>query len=205
MTIEYRMNLKFLQKPRCVGWFRTSQALWSAVKKTRLNRRCHGFRRHVDESAKCEKLQCLYENLMLNNSRKTAVLSQSHAWARIHRSAVWIHHIAQKSFKNEHGTASNRTSIRGSDHTQESGCDPSLDKITICYAPMKASWKHDLSFDVRTIKARFLHHQWNLESSCVVDFIPYNNSLCNLLYLSHSHSHSRSHSHSHFYSHSHDN
>ena len=34
MTIEYRMYLKFLQKPRCLGWFKTSQPLWSAVKKT---------------------------------------------------------------------------------------------------------------------------------------------------------------------------
>ena len=32
-----RMYLKFLQKPRCLGWFKTSEALWSAVKKTRLN------------------------------------------------------------------------------------------------------------------------------------------------------------------------
>ena len=40
-----------------------------------------------------------------------------------------------------------------------------------------------------------------------MDFIPYNKSPFNLLYLSRSHSHARSHSHSHshFYSHSHDN
>ena len=31
------MYLKFLQKPRCPGWFKTTQALWSAVKKTSLN------------------------------------------------------------------------------------------------------------------------------------------------------------------------
>ena len=31
------MYLKFLQKPRCLCWFKTSQALWSAEKKTRLN------------------------------------------------------------------------------------------------------------------------------------------------------------------------
>ena len=31
------MYLKFLQKPRCLGWFKTSQALGSAVKKTRVN------------------------------------------------------------------------------------------------------------------------------------------------------------------------
>ena len=37
MTIEYRMYLKFLQKPRYLCWFKTSQALWSVVKKTRLN------------------------------------------------------------------------------------------------------------------------------------------------------------------------
>ena len=37
MTIEYRMYLKFLQKPRCLGWFKTRQELWSTVKKTRLN------------------------------------------------------------------------------------------------------------------------------------------------------------------------
>ena len=37
LTIEYRMYLKFLQKLRCLGWFKTSQALWSAVQKTRLN------------------------------------------------------------------------------------------------------------------------------------------------------------------------
>ena len=33
----YKMYLKFLQKPRCLCWFKTSQALWSAVKKTRLS------------------------------------------------------------------------------------------------------------------------------------------------------------------------
>ena len=37
MIIEYGMYLKCLQKPRCLGWFKTSQALWSAVHKTRLN------------------------------------------------------------------------------------------------------------------------------------------------------------------------
>ena len=37
LTIEYGMYLKCLQKPRCLGWFKTSQALRSAVKKTRLN------------------------------------------------------------------------------------------------------------------------------------------------------------------------
>ena len=37
MTIEYRMYLKFFQKPLCLGWFKPSQALWSAVKKTRLD------------------------------------------------------------------------------------------------------------------------------------------------------------------------
>ena len=31
------MYLKFLQKPRCLGWFKPRHALWSAVKKTRLN------------------------------------------------------------------------------------------------------------------------------------------------------------------------
>ena len=35
--IEYGMYLKCLQKPRCLGWFKTSQALRSAVHKTRLN------------------------------------------------------------------------------------------------------------------------------------------------------------------------
>ena len=35
--IEYGMYLKCLQKPRCLGWFKTSQALWSTVHKTRLN------------------------------------------------------------------------------------------------------------------------------------------------------------------------
>ena len=33
----------FLQKPHCVGWFKTSQGLWSAVKKTRLNSSKHNF------------------------------------------------------------------------------------------------------------------------------------------------------------------
>ena len=37
MIIEYGMYLKCLQKPRCLGWFKTSQALLSAVHKTRLN------------------------------------------------------------------------------------------------------------------------------------------------------------------------
>ena len=37
LIIEYRMCLKCLQKPRCLGWFKTSQALRSAVHKTRLN------------------------------------------------------------------------------------------------------------------------------------------------------------------------
>ena len=37
MTIEYRMYLKFLQESCYLGWFKTSQALWSAGKKTRLN------------------------------------------------------------------------------------------------------------------------------------------------------------------------
>ena len=35
--IEYGMYLKCLQKPRCLGWFKTSQVLRSAVWKTRLN------------------------------------------------------------------------------------------------------------------------------------------------------------------------
>ena len=40
-----------------------------------LYRPCHGFRRHLDECRqKCEKLRCLYENLMSNNFRKTTVL-----------------------------------------------------------------------------------------------------------------------------------
>ena len=43
MTIEYRKYLMFLQKPRCLGWFKTSQALWSAAKKTRLNSSKHDF------------------------------------------------------------------------------------------------------------------------------------------------------------------
>ena len=34
LTIDYRMHLKFLQKPRCLG---SKQALRNAVKKTRLN------------------------------------------------------------------------------------------------------------------------------------------------------------------------
>ena len=39
MTIQYRMYLKFLQKPWCLdGWFKPSQAIWSAVKKTILER-----------------------------------------------------------------------------------------------------------------------------------------------------------------------
>ena len=37
LIIEYGMYLKCLQKPRCLGWFKTSQALLSAVHKTRLN------------------------------------------------------------------------------------------------------------------------------------------------------------------------
>ena len=37
LIVEYGMYLKCLQKPRCLGWFKTSQALWSAVHKTRLN------------------------------------------------------------------------------------------------------------------------------------------------------------------------
>ena len=37
LTIEYRMYLKFLQESCYLGWFKTSQALWSAVKETRLN------------------------------------------------------------------------------------------------------------------------------------------------------------------------
>ena len=37
LIIEYGMYLKCFQKPRCLGWFKTSQALLSAVHKTRLN------------------------------------------------------------------------------------------------------------------------------------------------------------------------
>ena len=37
LIIEYGMYLKCLQKPRCLGWFKTSQVLRSAVWKTRLN------------------------------------------------------------------------------------------------------------------------------------------------------------------------
>ena len=37
LIIEYGMYLKCLQKPLCLGWFKTSQALRSAVQKTRLN------------------------------------------------------------------------------------------------------------------------------------------------------------------------
>ena len=44
MTLEYRMYLKFLQKPRCLGWFKTSQAPWSAVKKARLNSSKENFK-----------------------------------------------------------------------------------------------------------------------------------------------------------------
>ena len=41
------------------------------------NRPCHGFRRHLDESGQtCEKLQCLYENLISNNFCKAAVLKK---------------------------------------------------------------------------------------------------------------------------------
>ena len=39
MTIQDRMYLKFLQKPCCLdGSFKPSQAIWSAVKKTILDR-----------------------------------------------------------------------------------------------------------------------------------------------------------------------
>ena len=44
MTVEYTMYLKFLQKPRCLSWFKTSQALWSAVRKTRLNASKENFK-----------------------------------------------------------------------------------------------------------------------------------------------------------------
>ena len=40
------------------------------------NTPCHGFRRQVTRRQTCEKLQCLYENLMSNNFRKTAVLKK---------------------------------------------------------------------------------------------------------------------------------
>ena len=37
LIIEYEKYLKCLQKPGCLGWFKTSQALRSTVHKTRLN------------------------------------------------------------------------------------------------------------------------------------------------------------------------
>ena len=37
LIIKYGMYLKCLQEPICLGWFKTSQALRSAVQKTRLN------------------------------------------------------------------------------------------------------------------------------------------------------------------------
>ena len=39
-------------------------------------RLCHGFRRHPLSRQTCDKLQCLYENLMSNNFRKTAFLKK---------------------------------------------------------------------------------------------------------------------------------
>ena len=40
-------------------------------------RSCHGFRRHILTSRQTgEKLQCLYENQMSNNFRKTAFLKK---------------------------------------------------------------------------------------------------------------------------------
>ena len=136
---------------------------------------------------------------MSNNSRETAVLSQSHGQASIDLLCEYI-----TSHKNLWKTSMESlridlTSIRGSDHSQES-CEPSLDKSTTCYARWRLHWKHDLRLDIHKIKTRFLHHQWNLNSSFLITTVFFN-----LLYLSHSHSHARSHSHSHFYSHSHDN
>ena len=105
----------------------------------------------------CEKLQCLHENLKSNNYLKTVVLSHSHAQASIDLLCEYI-----TSHKNLW-----KTSTRGYDYLQES-CDPSLDKSTICYARRKASWKYDLRLDISKIKARFLHHQWNLNSSFLI-------------------------------------
>ena len=51
-------------------------SLKKATLQARLNRPCHGFRRHLDEQANACEIAGLYENLMLNNFRKTAVLNK---------------------------------------------------------------------------------------------------------------------------------
>ena len=52
------------------------------------NRPCHGFRRQVTRRQTCEKLQCLYENLMSNNFRKRLFWKKCELWTKAKQKIV---------------------------------------------------------------------------------------------------------------------
>ena len=91
LIIEYGMYLKCLQKPRCLGWFKTSQALLSAVHKTRLNSSKDNFIAKSFRLPTKRKLSILSNFLFLFVSFigvfsilkcKTLVLKTTTSWTR---------------------------------------------------------------------------------------------------------------------------
>ena len=76
-TVCLGFETPFLNTQKDVYTTRTNRS-WRIVRFSKDNRPCHGFPRHLDDGKqKREKLQCLYENLMSNNFRKTAVLTKN--------------------------------------------------------------------------------------------------------------------------------
>ena len=91
LIIDYGMYLKCLQKPRCLGWFKTSQALLSAVHKTRLNSSKDNFIAKSFRLPTKRKLSILSNFLFLFVSFigvfsilkcKTLVLKTTTSWTR---------------------------------------------------------------------------------------------------------------------------
>ena len=85
MTIQYRMYLKFLQKPCCLdGWFKPSQAIWSAVKKTILEREFQSEKLsfvHKEESEHSFELSlstCVFYRRIFNIEMQNFTLKSHH-------------------------------------------------------------------------------------------------------------------------------
>ena len=73
----YRMYLKFLQKPRCLGWFKTSQALGSAVKKTRVNS-SFVHKKETEHSFELSLSICVYYRFIFNLEIQNFSLENHH-------------------------------------------------------------------------------------------------------------------------------
>ena len=71
------MYLKFLQKPRCLGWFKTSQALGSAVKKTRV-KLSFVHKKETEHSFELSLSICVYYRFIFNLEIQNFSLENHH-------------------------------------------------------------------------------------------------------------------------------